>query len=44
MKKINGSTLKNSIQETVFKGITDENIYFDESGDPPGIKINNLYH
>jgi hypothetical protein len=36
MKIVNGSELLKDIKESSFKGITDESIYFDASGDPPG--------
>jgi hypothetical protein len=36
MKKVNGSTLLKYIRETEFRGITEEDIYFNANGDPPG--------
>ena len=33
---MNGSLLLKYIQEVNFTGITGEQIYFDEHGDPPG--------
>ena len=36
MKKINGTELLKNIKESNFTGITNETIYFDPNGDPPG--------
>lgn len=36
MKNLNGSELLENIKASTFSGITDENIYFDPNGDPPG--------
>lgn len=36
MKNLNGSELLKSIKASQFKGITDESIYFNANGDPPG--------
>jgi hypothetical protein len=36
MKKVNGSQLLKNIKESSFKGIENEELYFDQNGDPPG--------
>lgn len=36
MKKLNGSELLKHIKDSKFLGITNEKIYFDPNGDPPG--------